>query len=217
MLIRLNEEQAQQIASLNAELRMLRRLFDILPDLIFIKNTHSQFVYANTAVVHACGCERLDQILGKTDFDFFPKRLADEYFVREQEVIKTGEALLNHEELVESPNCPPNWLLTSKVALRDSKGHIIGVAGVGRDVTERKMMEEEKHQLELQHKTILEDLEQMQNQVVTVCAWTKRIKEQDHWISLEEFLEKHFHIGVSHGISKGAIDGLRKQMDDDAA
>jgi|GEM_PF-4846181 len=211
------EEQAQQIASLEAELRMLRRIFDILPDHIYVKNTQSQFVYANQPVVHNCGCERIDQILGKTDFDFFPHDLAAQYYAYEQELMRTGIPLLNHEEQNQFPNGKRGWLLSTKIPLKDNKGVVIGLAGVNRDITERKDIEEEKQHLLNQYKEALDSLKQMQGQVLTVCAWTKQIKEQDRWISLEEFLEKHFHIGVSHGISQDAINQLRTHLNSPSA
>lgn len=210
------EEQAQHIISLEAELRMLHRLFDILPDHIYIKNTQSQFVYANETVVKNCGCTQISEILGKTDFDFFPHELATEYYTQEQELMRTGLPILNHEEQNQAPGSNRNWLLSTKVPLKDAKGNVIGLAGVNRDITDRKDIEQEKQQLLNQYKSALETLQQMQGQVLTVCAWTKQIKEQDRWISLEEFLEKHFHIGVSHGISQDAINGLRTKFDSTA-
>jgi signal transduction histidine kinase len=84
-----------------------------------------------------------DDIIGKTDFDLVPHDLAAQYYANEQEIIRSGQPLINHEESMGSISGTTRWNLTTKVPLLDSQGKIIGIVGIGRDITERKKAEEE--------------------------------------------------------------------------
>ncbi|OTP70422.1 diguanylate cyclase/phosphodiesterase (GGDEF & EAL protein) with PAS/PAC sensor(s) [Caballeronia sordidicola] len=82
------------------------------------------------------------ELLGKTDFDFYPLELASEYHRQEQEILKHGRSLLNHEEhakylLLEEEA----WLITTKVAVRDDGGRIVGLVGINYEVTLQKAAE----------------------------------------------------------------------------
>ncbi|AMM18775.1 hypothetical protein AX768_31575 (plasmid) [Burkholderia sp. PAMC 28687] len=82
------------------------------------------------------------ELLGKTDFNFYPLELASEYHRQEQEILKHGRSLLNHEEhakylLLEEEA----WLITTKVAVRDDGGRIVGLVGINYEVTLQKAAE----------------------------------------------------------------------------
>ena len=127
-----------------AERNLLRALMDHLPDHIFVKDLQSRFVTANAATVHTLGAEALDQILGKTDFDYLPHDRAQQFHADEQTVLRTGVPLLNREELLIDAVGERKWLLTTKVPFRDGTGAIVGLVGMSHDVTERKQAEEER-------------------------------------------------------------------------
>src|SRR3984957_7158483 len=129
--------------TLSEERRMLRALIDNVPDFMYVKDARSCFVVANASLANSMGVTSPADLLGKTDFDFYPKRLANQYYDDEQIVIRKKKILLEHEE--ESTNCDGNRivLLTTKVPLFDRSGQVIGIAGVGRDITERQRVERE--------------------------------------------------------------------------
>jgi len=52
-----------------------------------------------------------------------------------------------------------------------------------------------------------------QGSLITMCAWTKRVKDGGHWVSIEEFLDRHLHILVSHGVSDDLKASLIAQQD----
>jgi len=54
------------------------------------------------------------------------------------------------------------------------------------------------------------DLDKLRHDMVTICAWTRRIRDHGHWVSFEEFMEKRLHVPVTHGISEEAADLLKK-------
>ena len=138
-----NRRLGQQLAE---ERNLLRRLIDNVPDVIYVKDPDSRFVIGNLAMVHLAGAAEPDSILGKTDSAFFPAPLATSNRTDEETVIRTGEPLFNHEELFVGSSGQQCWLATTKAPLRNRNGEVIGVVGIGRDVTERKRAEAEIRQ-----------------------------------------------------------------------
>ena len=129
--------------TLSEERRMLRALIDNVPDFMYVKDARSCFVVANASLAKSMGVTSPADLLGKTDFDFYPKRLANQYYEDEQNVMRKKKALIEREE--ESLDGDGNRvaLLTTKVPLVDKNAQVIGIAGVGRDITERQRVERE--------------------------------------------------------------------------
>lgn len=140
-------ERNQAEEALNKERNLLRTLIDNLPDYIYFKDTESQFITANKATVQIMNAQTLDNLIGKTDFDFYPEELANEYYSDEQRIIRSSRYLVDKEERLITSAGEKRWLLTTKVPLRNSQGEIFGLVGIGRDITERKQMEAEKDKL----------------------------------------------------------------------
>ncbi len=128
--------------ALAQERNLLRTLMDHLPDHIFVKDTASRFVTANTATLRTLGARSLAEVVGKTDFDFLPQQSAAQTYQDEQAVVR-GEAMLNREELLVNRSGQERWLLTTKVPLRDGSGAIVGLVGMSHDITGRKRVEAE--------------------------------------------------------------------------
>jgi len=137
-------KQAEE--SLAQERNLLRTLIDNMPDNIYVKDTESRFVVANIAVARLMGTSP-DGLLGKTDFDFYPKELAAKYYADGQNVIRTGQPLVGQEEPAVDPEGNRKWYSTTKVPLRDSHGKILGLVGISRDITARKLAEQDSEQL----------------------------------------------------------------------
>jgi PAS domain S-box-containing protein len=134
---------AEQEEALAWERYLLKTLMDNVPDAIYFKDTDSRFIRTNKA--HAgrwFGLSDPAQAVGKTDFDFFSEQHARQAYEDEQEIIRTGQPLLNMEERETWPDRPDTWVVTSKMPLRDEAGHIIGTFGLTRDITDRKRAEE---------------------------------------------------------------------------
>lgn len=112
----------------------LASLFDFLPDTYFFaKDLKGRFVLANQAVVNAMGLTYPTELIGSTDYDFFPSGLADKYRKEDAEVLNSGKALIDQVWLVPNQNNELRWYLSSKRPLFDKGGAIIGIAGVMRD------------------------------------------------------------------------------------
>jgi PAS domain S-box-containing protein/putative nucleotidyltransferase with HDIG domain len=128
---------------LEQEHNLLRSLIDNIPDYIYVKDTQSRFITANPALVRLMGVSTPEDLLGKTDFDFFPHELAAKYYTNEQAFFKSGQALVEYEEpTIDTTTGKQRWVYTTKVPLRDSNGEIFGLIGIGREITERKRTED---------------------------------------------------------------------------
>ena len=133
---------AAQQSILDDERKMLRALIDNIPDFMYVKDRQSRFVIANAHTAQVLGARSAEELLGKTDSDYLPGELARAFHADEQEVMRSGQALYNREEKGLDATGKETYVLTTKVPLRDRKGKVTGVAGVGRDIRERKKTEE---------------------------------------------------------------------------
>ncbi len=115
-------------------------LVENLPQNIFRKNLDEQFTFANKNFCSVVG-QPLENIIGKTDFDFFPAPLAEKYQRDDRYVIQTGRIFETVEENV-SPAGDKRYVNVVKTPIYDAKGNIIGIQGIFWDITERKQWEE---------------------------------------------------------------------------
>jgi PAS domain S-box-containing protein len=146
-------ERKKAEAELDHERNMLRTLVNNSPDPIYIKDLTGRKIMANPAELKNMGCQTEAEALGKTDFDIYPHHLAAVYSADDQAVIQTGHPLINREEKVISPSGETFWLLSSKIPLRDGDGKIIGLIGMGRNISVIKDAEARLNQV---HKQLLE-------------------------------------------------------------
>lgn len=131
--------EAQEMLSL--ERTLLRSLIDNLPDRIYAKDASSRFIICNEALVKRMGRDSADEIIGKSDMELLDSERAMIYLDDEQNIIKTGIPLVNKEETVLYKNGQLRYSLSTKIPLRNSRGEIVGIVGIGRDITERKLLE----------------------------------------------------------------------------
>jgi len=135
---------------------LLRTLIDNIPDSIYSKDLAGRKTLANLSDVRLMGMNSEDQVLGKTDYDFYPKELADKFFADDQSVIHSGNPILNREEYIIDEHGEKRWLLSSKLPLRDKDSRITGLVGIGRDITIRKKGEKTLKESEEYYRSIVE-------------------------------------------------------------
>ena len=136
-------ERRQAEGKLQKERLLLRTVIDNIPDSIYCKDTAGCKTLANHTELRFAQVTSETEILGKTDFDLYPKELAEAFYADDQVVLKTGQPVINREEFVMDNNGRKRWLLTSKLPLKDEVGNITGIVGIGRDVTIRRQIQEE--------------------------------------------------------------------------
>jgi len=110
------EAREQQLRTTNQK---LRTLIDNLPDQIYIKDAQSRFTASNWAVAECMGAGTSDELIGKTDFDFYPEEQASVYYADEQEMMRSGQPIINKDEPRTDRSGNERWILTSKLPLRN--------------------------------------------------------------------------------------------------
>ncbi|PDT01076.1 diguanylate cyclase [Rhizobium chutanense] len=113
------------------------------PDFHYVKDRNSRFVVTNLNVARDHDRTRSSEMVGLTDFDLYPSEMAQTFFDREQEIMSSGEPLVDFEEPLVEENGRERWFVTSKIPLRNRHGDLIGLSGVTRDITEKKRLIQE--------------------------------------------------------------------------
>ncbi|MEY2981432.1 MAG: helix-turn-helix domain-containing protein [Planctomycetota bacterium] len=110
-----------------------RHLFDRIPGtMFFAKDASFRLRMGNPAFVARCGLRHEHEIVGRTDAELFPARLAAKYRQDDERVLRTGEPLFDLIELFPNPAGQPEWSLTDKLPLFDRRGRVSGVCGTVR-------------------------------------------------------------------------------------
>jgi len=130
-------------------------LMDNIPDHIYFKDNESRFIKTSKTQAKALGVSDPAQLVGKSDFDFYPEEHARRFYEDEQLIIQTGDSI-NKEEVEIWPDRLPGWAFTTKMPLRDRHGKIIGIFGISKDITARKQAEAAQAQSESQFRTLFE-------------------------------------------------------------
>ena len=151
-------ERKQAEDSLQRERILMRTVIDNLPDVIYAKDTACRKTLANRADLRIMGRKSEAEVLGKTDFEFYAKDAAIGFFDDDQSVIQSGNPVLNREEFFRDIHGEERWLMTSKLPLRDESGQIIGLVGIGHDITERKRFEETIQRERILLRTLIDHL-----------------------------------------------------------
>ena len=134
-------ERKRAEEALAVERNLLRSVIDLLPDCIYAKDTSHRFLLSNEACALLMGAAAPAELIGKTDADFYPSELEANFLAEELSVFK-GVPLINKAEPATRPDGTREFILTTKVPLKDGSGKIIGLVGCARFITERKQAEE---------------------------------------------------------------------------
>lgn len=109
-------------------------------DLMFIKNPSLIYVAASTQFAQLVNVPR-DEIIGKNDYDLFSKELADRYTGDDKRILASGMPVEDYVEPIPEKDGRRRFTSTSKYVIRDKEGEIIGLYGIGHDITEMLELE----------------------------------------------------------------------------
>lgn len=130
-------ESKQMQAMLDDERNLLLTLIDNLPDYIYVKDVKSRYLLVNEALRRQLGAASKDEVIGRTEFRFTPPELGKQYLEAEQDIFRTGRPLVSHREpIFDHESRSQRWVLTTKIPFHDSQGHLKGLVGMNRDITE---------------------------------------------------------------------------------
>jgi diguanylate cyclase (GGDEF)-like protein/PAS domain S-box-containing protein len=130
-----------EIGRLEEEIFLLETLMDHVPDSIYFKDRESRFTRINRYAAERFGVADPALAVGRTDFDYFGEEHAAKALRDEQEILRTGRALVGVEEKEIKPDGGVRWVSTTKLPLRGRDGGIVGTFGISRDITARKLAE----------------------------------------------------------------------------
>lgn len=130
------------VEALNAERTLLRTMIDNLPVSIYVKNVECRKIVSNITDVEKLGFSSESEVLGKTDLELFKDQDGFQSYNDDLMVIKCGKAIINKEENFPNQFGGRRWTLTSKIPLFDQQGTIVGLVGIGRDITEQRLANE---------------------------------------------------------------------------
>ncbi|MFZ1642463.1 MAG: PAS domain-containing protein, partial [Candidatus Contendobacter sp.] len=137
--------------ALEWERGFLKALVRTVPDLVWLKDPEGVYLACNPRFERFYGA-REAEILGKTDYDFVDRELADFFRAKDRAAIAAGQSSVNEEEVTFADDGHLELLETIKTPMFDAEGWLIGVLGVGRDITERKRitteLDQHRHHLE---------------------------------------------------------------------
>ncbi len=145
---------------------LLRTVIDNLPDAVYVKDLQLRKVLANRADLVNMGIGDEATALGKTDADVFPPDVAREFAQDDARILASGMPVYDREERLIRPPGDERWLLTSKMPLRDDQGQVIGIVGIGHDITERKHNEEALRQSHENLQAAMAELQDAQKRMV---------------------------------------------------
>ena len=118
----------------------LKAILENIPDLLWIKDVNGVYISCNKRFEDFFGAKEKD-IINKTDYDFVDKKLADFFKEHDIEAMNSKKPLSNFEEIPFANDGHKEYLQTIKSKVIDSNGNIIGILGIGRDLTELKNKE----------------------------------------------------------------------------
>lgn len=144
----ISKKTADELAQVNAH---LNALIEYLPDLLWLKDPDGVYLACNPRFEAFFGT-RKENILGRTDYDFVDKELADFFREHDRKAMQRGGPSVNEEWITFANDGHRELLETTKVPVIDGQGKLIGVLGIGHDISERKRNEAEleKHRQQLE-------------------------------------------------------------------
>ncbi|CAB1073696.1 hypothetical protein D1AOALGA4SA_1924 [Olavius algarvensis Delta 1 endosymbiont] len=136
-------ERKQVEKNLKASESFLNSVIENIPNMIFIKEAKDlRFIRFNKAGMELLGYSS-ESLIGKNDYDFFPKEEADFFTAKDQEVLKNKQMFDILEESIQTKDKGIRTLHTKKIPLLDENGEPLFLLGISEDITEQKRTEQE--------------------------------------------------------------------------
>jgi len=195
-------ERKQAEEQLQEERNLLRAVIDHIPDKVYVKDKNSRFVTCNKATLDKEYLKSETEIIGKTDFDLYDRKTAQELFDVEQELMRTGKPSINLERQHIDKTGNLLSTLQTKVPWLDSHGNIVGIVGINRDITKRKQAEEALRTSEIRYRTLIEEISEK--------VFLKDINSV--YISCSENYAKDFKIKAEEIAGKTDYDFYPKEL-----
>lgn len=166
MLLAMCSEFLLQHRELNEERDLLEAMIEDVPSLHFVKDCFGKFIAANKALLTAFGLQGSDELIGKSDEDFFPSEAVHHISILEKEIIRSGKPIKDYEEYNPNLKGGPYWFSISKAPLYNYNNEIVGVICSCHDITHSKRQEYELSRQNYDLKTTNSTLQKTQSLLV---------------------------------------------------
>ncbi len=141
-IIRDITEKLDAEKSLTETQAMLRSVIDTVPSGIFWKDRNSRFLGSNIRFARDAHLSSPDELIGKSDYDFYVKEIADAFIENDRRIFESGHEVLYFEEPLQTTQGDLHWMSTSKTLIRNEHGEPVILLGIYDDITERKLNED---------------------------------------------------------------------------
>ncbi len=150
-VLQLSQAITEELSHSERQRGQLQALLSSIPDLVWMKDPQGVFLSTNPAFGVLLGATP-ENILGKTDYDFFPTALADQFRADDLEAANSTQPVVREEWVTYLADGHKGLLETVKKAVLGKNGQLVGVLGIARDVTKaRNLLEDlQKARLEAQ-------------------------------------------------------------------
>ena len=207
--------------ALEQQYTFLKVLVQSLPDLVWLKDPDGVYLACNSRFEQFFGASEAE-IVGKSDHDFVPAGQADFFRNNDLAVIRSGLALRNEEEVCFAVDGHREWLETIKTPMLDADGRLIGVLGIGRDVTEDRRAELSLRRANRALRTVSEcnqALARATDENVLLHDICRLIVEfggyRMAWVGFaEDDLQKSVRLIAESGVEEGYFDALHLSWSD---
>ena len=146
-------ERKQTEKALTESRNYLDKIINSVADPIFVKDRKHRWVLLNDSLCNFMGHDR-KELIGKSDYDFFPKSEVDVFWEKDEAVFNMGEENINEETFTDAMGVV-HTIVTKKTLYTDNKGEKF-IVGIIRDITERKQAEEIIRRSEERYRTMFE-------------------------------------------------------------
>ena len=158
LIYRFNRKIHKSSIALNRSESHLEALVQTIPDLIWLKDENGVYLSCNLQFEKYFGVDQ-SKIIGKTDYDFVDKNLADFFREHDHKAMEAGGPSTNEEWITYANNGGQVLLETIKTPMFTREGKLIGILGIGRDITDRKQMEDQLRENEQRLRAVFDSVE----------------------------------------------------------
>lgn len=182
-----------------------KNILSAIPQLIWLKDKDGVYITCNEEFEKFFGAKE-EEIVGKTDYDFVDKELADFFRMHDKNAMKSSSIVTNEEVVKYATTGEEHLLETSKQSLKDQHGNIIGVLGLGYDVTDRKKREEELTKLN----SLAQELTEYQK--ILLSIFEKGDSVLFNWKKEDDWNIEYVSASVERILGYSTIDFLSKKV-----
>jgi PAS domain S-box-containing protein len=137
------------------ERKISRSVIDNLPATIYIMDSMGRKIVSNKTDCELIGAKEESEVIGKTDLELYPGKTGERGHMDNINVIKNKKPVVNREEVFSDGNGNQKWLLTSKIPLFNDDNQILGLLGIGIDITKQKNLQQKITESETFYRTLI--------------------------------------------------------------